>query len=57
MNDLDSNYFLPLWQALVRYFRAYPPLVQDESPRLPPSRGRGHKTSREAWSGQTPHRI
>lgn len=26
--DLDPNYGLPLWQALVRYFRAYPPLVQ-----------------------------
>jgi hypothetical protein len=28
MNDLDPNYSLPLWQALVRYFRAYPPLIQ-----------------------------
>ena len=26
--DLDPNYGLPLWRALVRYFRAYPPLVQ-----------------------------
>lgn len=26
--DLDPNYGLPLWKALVRYFRAFPPLVQ-----------------------------
>ena len=26
--DLDPNYGLPLWQSLVRYFRAFPPLVQ-----------------------------
>jgi hypothetical protein len=26
--DLDPNFGLPLWRALVRYFRAYPPLVQ-----------------------------
>lgn len=26
--DLDPNYGLPLWQALIRYCRAYPPLVQ-----------------------------
>jgi len=57
VNDLDPNYFLPLWQALVRYFRTYPPLVQGEIPRLPRAPGRGHKTSREAWSGQAPHRI
>jgi hypothetical protein len=25
--DLDPNFGLPLWRALVRYFRAYPPLV------------------------------
>lgn len=29
MNDLDPNYLLPLWRALVRYFRTYRPLVQD----------------------------
>ncbi len=28
--DLDPNYLLPAWQALVRYFRAYPPVVQGE---------------------------
>ena len=27
MNDLDPNYTLPLWQALVRYFRTHHPLV------------------------------
>jgi hypothetical protein len=26
--DLDPNFTLPLWRALVRYFRAYPPVVQ-----------------------------
>ena len=26
--DLDPNFALPLWTSLVRYFRAYPPLVQ-----------------------------
>lgn len=25
--DLDPNFFLPLWRALVRYFRAYPPVI------------------------------
>ncbi len=28
MSDLDPNFLLPLWRALVRYLRAYPPLVQ-----------------------------
>ncbi|HEY1773658.1 MAG TPA: hypothetical protein VGH91_10755 [Gammaproteobacteria bacterium] len=26
--DTDPHFLLPAWQALVRYFRAYPPLVQ-----------------------------
>ena len=30
MNDLDPNYLLPLWQAVVAYFRHYRPLVQAE---------------------------
>ncbi|HEV2111620.1 MAG TPA: hypothetical protein VGT99_09730 [Gammaproteobacteria bacterium] len=30
MNDLDPNFLLPLWQALVAYFRRYQPLVQAE---------------------------
>lgn len=30
MNDLDPNYLLPLWQAVVAYFRRYRPLVQAE---------------------------
>lgn len=25
--DLDPHFLLPLWQALVRYFRAHPPVV------------------------------
>jgi hypothetical protein len=28
MNDLDPNYLLPVWRAVVRYFRRYRPLVQ-----------------------------
>lgn len=31
MNDLDPNYLLPLWQAVVAYFRRYQPLVQGET--------------------------
>ncbi|HEY1991562.1 MAG TPA: hypothetical protein VGH71_03805 [Gammaproteobacteria bacterium] len=27
-HDLDPHFLLPLWQALVGYFRAHPPLVQ-----------------------------
>ena len=30
MNDLDPNYLLPLWQAVVAYFRRYRPLIQAE---------------------------
>lgn len=30
--DLDPNYGLPLWRALVHYFRAYPPVVQSPQP-------------------------
>lgn len=26
--DLDPNFLLPLWQALIRYFRRYRPLIQ-----------------------------
>lgn len=26
-NDLDPHYLLPVWQALVRYFRTHPPVV------------------------------
>jgi hypothetical protein len=28
--DLDPNFLLPLWRALVAYFRRYQPLVQGE---------------------------
>ena len=30
MTDLDPNYLLPLWQAVIAYFRRYRPLVQAE---------------------------
>ena len=30
MNDLDPNYLLPLWRAVVAYFRRYRPLVHGE---------------------------
>lgn len=33
--DLDPNFLLPLWQALVAYFRGYRPLIQAEQ-RLSP---------------------
>jgi|GEM_PF-5487201 len=49
--DLDPQYGLPLWRALVRYFRAYPPLVQAnpqlELP-LPPPRAAKRKTRRSS---------
>ncbi len=28
MNDLDPHYLLPLWQAVIAYFRRFRPLVQ-----------------------------
>jgi len=34
MHDLDPNYLLPVWRALVSYFRRYRPLVQADQ-RLP----------------------
>lgn len=47
--DLDPNFLLPLWRALVGYFRAYPPLVQ-ASPQLelplPPPRAMVRKNQR-----------
>jgi len=30
MDDLDPNYLLPLWQALIAYFKRYRPLIQAE---------------------------
>lgn len=30
MNDLDPNYLLPLWQAVITYFRRYRPLIHTE---------------------------
>lgn len=30
VTDLDPNFLLPVWRALVTYFRRYRPLVQGE---------------------------
>lgn len=30
MHDLDPNYLLPLWKAVVAYFRRYRPVIQAE---------------------------
>ena len=30
MNELDPNYLLPLWRAVVTYFSRYRPLVQGD---------------------------
>ena len=38
--DLDPNFFLPLWQALVRYFHTYPPVVQ--SPQVSSTAANAH---------------
>ena len=54
--DLDPNYLLPLWQALVRYFRAFPPLVQAEF--NPPAHTPGHPSGKAvsgSWWAQTTH--
>ncbi|MGE5624604.1 MAG: hypothetical protein ACM3ZT_03555 [Bacillota bacterium] len=37
--DLDPHYGLPLWRALVAYFRHYPPLVHAPQP-LPSASGK-----------------
>lgn len=34
MQDLDPNYFLPLWRGVVDYFSHYRPLIQADQ-RLP----------------------
>jgi len=39
MNDLDPNYLLPLWQAVIAYFKRFRPLVQSDQ-RLDPSGSR-----------------
>lgn len=49
--DLDPNLGLPLWQALVDYFRRHPPLVQ-ANPRLPEAtRTMGTRLISRVWHG------
>ena len=42
MRDLDPNYFLPLWQAVIAYFRRYRPLVQAEQQLDPAGSRKAH---------------
>lgn len=42
MNDLDPNYFLPLWRAVIAYFRRFQPLVQSDQRLNPPGSRRAH---------------
>ena len=42
MNELDPNYLLPLWQAVIAYFRRYQPLVQAEQRLDPPGSRKAH---------------
>ena len=53
--DLDPNFGLPLWRAIVRYFRVFPPVVQApqravrrRSPAQAPKLGRLALTGRRA---------
>lgn len=53
--DLDPNFGLPLWRSIVRYFRAFPPVVQApqqpvrrRSPGKAPKLGRLDLTGRRA---------
>jgi hypothetical protein len=39
MNELDPNYLLPLWRAIVSYFSHYRPLVQTNQQLDPPGSG------------------
>jgi heme-degrading monooxygenase HmoA len=49
--DLDPNLGLPLWRALVEYFRRHPPLVQADQ-RLPEtSAGAGTRLISRVWHG------
>jgi hypothetical protein len=49
--DLDPNFLLPFWQALVRYFRAYPPLVQgSQQLELPLPRERRKTRLARGWA-------
>ena len=49
--DLDPNYGLPIWKALVRYFRAFPPLVQ--APQRPGSRRHYSRSPRVSRVGDS----
>lgn len=40
MYDLDPNFLLPLWRAVIAHFRRFRPLVQAEQQLYAP-RGRG----------------
>jgi hypothetical protein len=42
--DLDPNFLLPIWRALVRYYRAYPPLVHSAQQLELPLRRERRKT-------------
>jgi len=49
--DLDPNYGLPVWQALIRYFRAFPPLVQKHQQlELPLPRERRKTVLARGWA-------
>lgn len=39
MNELDPNYLLPLWQAVVSHFSRYRPLMQANQQLDPPGSG------------------
>ena len=44
MNELDPNYLLPLWRAVVNYFSRYQPLVQASQLIDPPGPGEATAT-------------
>jgi hypothetical protein len=57
-HDLDPHFFLPLWQTLVRYFRAYPPVVQDPQLELSLPRERRKTRLARGWvSGGSHERL
>ena len=39
MNDLDPNFLLPLWRAVIAHFSRYQPLIQAPQG-TPPKHGR-----------------
>jgi len=38
MNDMDPNFLLPLWRAVITYFSRYRPLVQADQQSYAPDR-------------------